>query len=169
MIINKHATPRITESPGRSDDSDDHIYGFYVGFSNRWLESMARRIRETDPRRFLAAERRRFNDLPPLLLRRRPLVRARAAERRVPLVEPERSLSSRRTLLIVWPGPRPRCCFSGEPGRPPPPAASADFLCLSGLPARALPNPPGLGGVPEQPSSPAQPPPPASPSPLPDN
>ena len=89
---------------------------------------MALRIRETDPRRFLAAERRRFNDLPPRRLRRRPLVRARAAERRVPLVEPERSLPSRRTLLIVWPGPRPRCCFCGEPGRPPPPPASADFF-----------------------------------------
>jgi hypothetical protein len=26
---------RITESPRRSDDSDDHIYGFSVSFSDR--------------------------------------------------------------------------------------------------------------------------------------
>ena len=40
---------RITESPRRSDDSDDHIHGFSVGFSDRWWEPMTRRIRETDP------------------------------------------------------------------------------------------------------------------------
>ena len=40
---------RITESPRRCDDSDDHIHGFSVGFSDRWWEPMTRRIRETDP------------------------------------------------------------------------------------------------------------------------
>ena len=50
---------------------------------------MALRIRETDPRRFLAAERRRFNDRR-LLLRRR----------RRPLEEQERR---RRSGEPAWP------------------------------------------------------------------
>ena len=40
---------RITESLRRCDDSDDHIHGFFVDFSDRWSESMTRRTRKTDP------------------------------------------------------------------------------------------------------------------------
>jgi hypothetical protein len=87
-----------------------------------------------------------------------PVFRARAAdsgaERRSPLVEPERSIPFRRALLIVLPEPRPRRCCSREPGqhrlRPHPPmfsAASAVFfakLCLSILPPRRRPPPPAF-------------------------
>ena len=52
-----------------------------------------------------------------------PEFRARAAERRGPLVEPERSIPFRRTLLIVRPEPRPRRYCSG----PSPPIFPADF------------------------------------------
>jgi hypothetical protein len=44
---NKQA--RINESLRRFDDSDDHIHGFLVGFSDRWSDSMTRSYRKTDP------------------------------------------------------------------------------------------------------------------------
>ena len=108
-----------------------------------------------------------------------PVFRARAAERRGPLVEPERSIPFRRALLIVRPEPRPRRCCSGEPGQPPPRPHQPSFCATVPLrPPRAAPSPGsicrffprprGAGGAPEQPSATAPPPPPASASPLPD-
>ncbi len=44
---------RITKSLRQRNDSNDHIHGFFVGFSDRWsdndLDSMTRSICKTDP------------------------------------------------------------------------------------------------------------------------
>ena len=102
-----------------------------------------------------------------------PVFRARAAERRGPLVEPERSIPFRRALLIVRPEPRPRRCCSGEPGQPPPrphPPILSISLCLFATPTIPRPRspPPARGWLGAGTASRARAAPlPASASPLP--